>query len=66
MQKHAKVYAQQIAPLVYQLVDENGIICNAVGEPVDWPIQFAGLASEQLEFPDWEERGKNENLPKPK
>lgn len=56
-----KVYAQQIAPLIYQLVNERGIICDADGGHTDWPIQIVGIAEEQLEFPVWRKDKDDEN-----
>lgn len=47
------VYAQQCGLFVYQLVDENGTICDVNGEHVVYPIQFVGHAEEQLEYSVW-------------
>ena len=60
MQNRAKVYAQQCGPFKYQLVNENCEPCDVYGNRVKRPIEFAGHAEDQQEFPIWKER-RNDN-----
>lgn len=47
------VYAQQVGLFKYQLVNEHCEPCDVYGNPVIRPVEFAGHAEDQTEFPVW-------------
>ena len=56
-----KVYAQQVGPFKYQLVNENCEPCDVYGNRVVRPVEFAGHAEDQAEFPVWQKEKKDDD-----